>query len=101
MAKRHGAVATPKPGALPPRFQLDHVRRARDAGLIDELWGERPPATATKALQTYVSQLRRALGPDLIVTRTPGHLLRVDEGTIDAARFRHLASEGRALAATG
>ena len=69
--------------------------------LIDELWGERPPATATKVVQTYVSQLRRAVGPDLIVTRTPGYLLRVDEETIDAARFRHLTSEGRALAATG
>ena len=30
--------------------------------LIDELWGERPPPTAGKILQNYVSQLRRALG---------------------------------------
>ena len=30
--------------------------------LIDELWGERPPATATKTLQVHVSHLRRTLG---------------------------------------
>ena len=27
--------------------------------LIEELWGERPPPTAAKALQGYVSQLRK------------------------------------------
>ena len=30
--------------------------------LIDELWGEREPATAAKTVQVYVSQLRKALG---------------------------------------
>jgi hypothetical protein len=39
--------------------------------LIDELWGERPPATAAKVVQSYVSQFRRGLGPDAIVTRSP------------------------------
>src|SRR5215217_8569176 len=31
--------------------------------LIDDLWGERPPATAANALQVYVAQLRKALEP--------------------------------------
>ncbi|MET0939306.1 MAG: helix-turn-helix domain-containing protein, partial [Gaiellaceae bacterium] len=30
--------------------------------LIDGLWGERPPATAAKSLQVYISRLRKALG---------------------------------------
>ena len=30
--------------------------------IIDLLWGERPPATAVKTVQVYVSHLRRALG---------------------------------------
>ena len=30
--------------------------------LIDELWGDRAPATAAKTIQVYVSKLRRALG---------------------------------------
>ena len=69
--------------------------------LIDELWGERPPPTASKILQTYVSQLRKAVGPERIVTQAPGYLLQLDGDALDAARFRQLAAEGRALAADG
>jgi DNA-binding SARP family transcriptional activator len=29
--------------------------------LIDELWGEDPPATAAKSVQVHVSRLRKAL----------------------------------------
>ena len=29
--------------------------------LIEELWGEHPPATAAKTLQVHVSRLRKAL----------------------------------------
>ena len=36
--------------------------------LIDELWGGQPPDTAATAIQVHVSQLRKALGPDVIVT---------------------------------
>ncbi len=38
--------------------------------LIDELWGAAPPDTAPAALQVHVSQLRKALGRDLILTQT-------------------------------
>ena len=69
--------------------------------LTDELWGERPPATASKLVQTYVSQLRRALGADLIVTRAPGYVLRIDEEALDAVRFRRLTAEARGSAASG
>ena len=44
--------------------------------LIESLWGERAPETAVKALQVYVSQLRKAVGRDRIVTRSPGYELR-------------------------
>jgi DNA-binding SARP family transcriptional activator len=41
--------------------------------LIDGLWGDRPPASAAKNVQSYVSQLRKALASDdsgaQIVTR--------------------------------
>src|SRR5215210_3695436 len=66
--------------------------------LLDELWGERPPATAAKVVQTYISQLRRALGPEVIATRAPGYLLHIEEDALDAARFRRLSAEGRRLA---
>ncbi len=40
--------------------------------LIEALWDESPPASATKLLQTYVSQLRKQLGRERIITKGPG-----------------------------
>jgi DNA-binding SARP family transcriptional activator len=60
-----------------------------------ELWGERPPATAAKSIQVYVSRLRKELGPDKLVTRAPGYLLRVEDSELDAARFDRLLAEAR------
>ena len=42
--------------------------------LIDELWGEAPPRSAANALQVYVSQLRKTLGADVLVTQAPGYV---------------------------
>jgi DNA-binding SARP family transcriptional activator/streptogramin lyase len=64
--------------------------------LVDELWGERPPPTAVKILQNAVSQLRKALGDDRLVTRPPGYVLRVEPGELDLERFESLAEQGRA-----
>jgi DNA-binding SARP family transcriptional activator len=63
--------------------------------LIDALWEDEPPETARKALQVYVSQLRKTLGKDRVQTKAPGYLLRVQEGELDLARFQRLAEEGR------
>jgi DNA-binding SARP family transcriptional activator/outer membrane protein assembly factor BamB len=63
--------------------------------LIDELWGGSPPDTAPTALQVYVSQLRKALGRDLIVTRPPGYLVRVSDGELDLHRFERLVVAAR------
>ena len=66
--------------------------------LVDALWGETPPSTATKALQGYVSHLRRLLvegGLDgALETRSPGYILRVDDERVDAFRFEALAARG-------
>ena len=40
--------------------------------LIDDLWGESPPASALRTLRTYVSRLRKALGPDIGIPRSAG-----------------------------
>jgi DNA-binding SARP family transcriptional activator len=53
--------------------------------LIDELWGGQPPDTAATAIQVHVSQLRKALGPDVIVTQTPGYLIRLHDAELDLA----------------
>ena len=63
--------------------------------LIDALWGERPPPTAAKILQNAVSQLRRVLGEDRLVTQPPGYRFRLEPGELDLHRFEELAQEGR------
>jgi len=63
--------------------------------LIDELWGERPPATAVKTLQGYVSRLRRALGEGVLLTERGGYALDVTGASLDAEQFERLVSEAR------
>jgi DNA-binding SARP family transcriptional activator len=65
--------------------------------LIDELWGESPPATAVKSIQGYVSGLRKRLGDGRLVTRAPGYLLRVDPSELDVGRVEALVAEAGLL----
>ena len=97
------AIADGRPVSLPaekPRALLAVLLLSRNRvvsvdRLIDELWGDEPPETATKALQVYVSQLRKAIGADRVLTRSPGYSLRVDDGELDLDRFEQLVREGR------
>jgi DNA-binding SARP family transcriptional activator/tetratricopeptide (TPR) repeat protein len=59
--------------------------------LIETLWDEQPPETAPKALQVYISRLRKALGKERLETKVPGYRLRVAEGEFDLERFQFLA----------
>jgi DNA-binding SARP family transcriptional activator/streptogramin lyase len=67
--------------------------------IIDELWGERPPATVAAALNVYVSKLRKILGDaaakEILVTQEPGYVLRVETGQLDSDRFASLSAEGK------
>ena len=59
--------------------------------LIDELWGEEPPTAARNLVQGYVSRLRQVLGAgEVIVTRSPGYVLRVGGDALDRSRFEAL-----------
>jgi class 3 adenylate cyclase len=63
--------------------------------LIDELWGERPPARAAKVVQGHVSALRKLLGADRIVTQPPGYLVRVADGELDLFEFERAVAQAR------
>jgi len=71
--------------------------------LIDELWGESPPANAAKTVQMQVSRLRKALsaGGDLVMTRERGYALRLDPEQLDSQRFERLSAEGAGQVAAG
>jgi len=65
--------------------------------LIEELWAGKPPKAAVGSLQNLVSDLRKALGRDLVLTRQPGYVLDVEPEQVDLHRFERLvaqASEG-------
>src|SRR5712691_13126490 len=77
-------------------YLLLHANEVVSSGrLIDALWDERPPPTASKILQNAVSHLRKELGDGRLVTRDPGYVLRVGEDELDVERFERLAREGR------
>src|SRR5262245_14401472 len=64
------------------------------ARLVDGLWGDEPPGSATNLVQGYVSGLRKAHGKDAIDTRGVGYVLHVSPGSLDLQRFEQLAHEG-------
>jgi DNA-binding SARP family transcriptional activator len=63
--------------------------------LVDLLWGEEAPKTATTSLQNSISRLRRELGPDVLETRAPGYVLHADSQHLDASRFERLLRDAR------
>jgi DNA-binding SARP family transcriptional activator len=65
--------------------------------LIDELWAGKPPGTAAKALQGYVSSLRKQLGPETIETVGPCYRLKVAAQQVDVRQFEELLAEARPL----
>jgi WD40 repeat protein/DNA-binding SARP family transcriptional activator len=92
------AIGAGKPRALLALLALNVGSAVSAERLIDGLWGERPPATAAKMVQVYVSQLRKALaaagdGAE-ILTRAHGYELRLGPGEVDVQRFERLVAAG-------
>src|ERR671937_2167480 len=85
----------PKQRALLALLLFDAGRAVTTDRLIDALWGEQPPRTAATSLQNFVSQLRKQLGPELLVTKPPGYLLRVDPDQVDVNRAEALLADSR------
>jgi class 3 adenylate cyclase len=97
-ASRGGTPARlggPKPRALLAVLALEPGRVVSVDRLVESLWPGEAPETAAHAVQVYVSQLRKALGP-VIATRAPGYELELDPERVDVHRFFRLAQEGRA-----
>ena len=69
------ALGGPRQRALLAALLLRAGRVVPTEQLVDELYGADPPQTATASLQNSVVALRKALGPDVLVTRPPGYVL--------------------------
>jgi DNA-binding SARP family transcriptional activator len=89
------SLGGPRPRALLAQLLLHPNQPISTDRLIDGIWGESPPASASGALQVHVHALRKVLGADRIVTRAPGYLLRVEDGELDVHRFEQLLAAGK------
>jgi predicted ATPase/DNA-binding SARP family transcriptional activator len=89
-----------KPRALLALLLMRRNQSVPSEELIDELWGEKAPATAANTLQVYVSQLRKLVG-DRLVTDGPRYNLRVELDELDADRFERLAGEAATALSRG
>jgi DNA-binding SARP family transcriptional activator/tetratricopeptide (TPR) repeat protein len=72
--------------------------------LIEAVWGEHPPASATASLHNHVMRLRRFLGDQgggRIRSVAPGYVIDVEPGELDVEVFAGLCADGRAAARTG
>jgi len=96
--------SAPKLRALLAALLLSPGQAVSTDGLVDELWGDNPPAKAASQVAVYVHRLRAAIGdPDgrLLITRAPGYRLLLGSGDLDAARFAGFVTEGREALAAG
>ena len=63
--------------------------------MIDAIWGESPPTTATNALQVAVHGLRKILGRERVLTQGTGYRLEVSRDELDLERFESLIDSAR------
>ncbi len=86
---------------------LTEVNKIVSVGrIIDAVWGDAPPVTAEKQIQTCVWRLRSAFEKagapaGLIETAQGGYLLRLAEGSLDAQVFEKTVLRGRGRAEDG
>ncbi len=89
------ALGGQKQRALLAVLLLDAGRVVATDRLVDLVWGEEAPKTATTSLQNSISRLRRELGADVLETRAPGYVLRAAPEQIDSRRFEVLLGDAR------
>nr|WP_067285619.1 BTAD domain-containing putative transcriptional regulator [Mycobacterium sp. 1164985.4] len=93
------AIPGAKPRAILTMLGLHGGSVVSADALVALLWGDEPPRTATKALQTHISSLRRALGDGFVLTEGTGWTLSTTE--IDAVHYKTAAKLGRKALTAG
>lgn len=77
-------ISAARERAVLTRLAMDTGRTVSDGQLIEAVWGEAPPASARSTLQTYISHLRRILGPDTVAREANGYRLHGASVDVDA-----------------
>ncbi|MBY6412148.1 winged helix-turn-helix domain-containing protein [Rhodococcus sp. BP-252] len=96
------ALGGPVPRAIVARLAIAGGHMVADDTLIDDLWGDSPPRTASLTLQGYISTLRKAFEPNrgtakptVLVRRGPGYALVLPDDGLDSTRFLAGAHAGK------
>src|SRR5215469_8429839 len=103
---RHGhnhAPSAPKVLQLLALLLMRPAKVVQVDSIVRELWGDTLPRSVRTTMLTYVYQLRKGFersglaadGGTLVVTRSPGYLLRVDPAQLDVTRFQTLCARGQ------
>jgi YVTN family beta-propeller protein len=98
---RELALGGPKQRALLAMLVLHRNEAVARDRLIEAVWGDSPPDSASRALDTYISRLRAQLGAERVIRQAPGHLLRVEPGELDLERYDGLVADAASLREQG
>lgn len=101
-----------KPRQLLALLAIHNGRSVSVATLVEELWGDEIPRSATTTLQTYVLQLRRQISKalrsdgrrnakEVLSTSFGGYQLQSDPCVFDLREFEQLAMRGDTALDTG
>ena len=91
------AFGGPKQRALLAFLLLHAGEVVTTERLVDAIWGDEPPPTATAIVYGYVRKLRSALEATSasLSTRSSGYVLDIPGGSLDVAQFERLGGLGR------
>ncbi|HWW53946.1 MAG TPA: BTAD domain-containing putative transcriptional regulator, partial [Acidimicrobiales bacterium] len=101
-------IGGPKERALLAILAIHANRTVSEDRLVDALWGDEPPRTATRTLQSHLSRLRKVLvdaarppdkGDVVLESGPAGWILRLARDALDITRVEALVADGRAAAA--
>jgi DNA-binding SARP family transcriptional activator/Tfp pilus assembly protein PilF len=100
------SIGAPKWRSLLAALLISAGQVVSTDALIDEIWGEDPPAKAANLVSIYVLRLRRLIADGdegLLVTRAPGYQLRTEAGHVitDVQQFEAMVRDGRKALAAG
>jgi DNA-binding SARP family transcriptional activator len=89
----------PKQRALLALLLLHAGRVVSNDRIADGVYGEDAPRTALASIQNSVSNLRKVVGAERLVTRSPGYVLQIEDDELDATRVRRLADRAKKASA--